>query len=93
MEPQSQKASIFSFYYRVSNRRGGRNKQGGWQIPAKINGEGAINGQVGKNIKLINGEAGKNTTIRNFIKIKSSNDFVKIYYERYFIYMKNQFQT
>ena len=39
-------------YSRVSNRRGGRNKRGGWQISAKmINGEGAINGEVGKNLQ------------------------------------------
>ena len=49
-------------YSRVWNRRGGRNKRGGWQ----------------KSPKLINGEASKNTAIRNFIEIKLSNDFVKI---------------
>ena len=39
-------------YSRVSNRRGGRNKRGGWQISAKIiNGEGRINGEVGKNLQ------------------------------------------
>ena len=39
-------------YSRVSNRRGGCNKQGGWQILAKlIKGEGAINGEVGKNLQ------------------------------------------
>ena len=38
-------------YSRVSNRRGGRKKRRGWQISAKIiNGEGAINGEVGKNL-------------------------------------------
>ena len=55
-------------YSRVWNRRGGRNKRGGWQESPKL-----IKGEVG-----INGEAGKNTTIRNFIEIKSSNDLVKI---------------
>ena len=55
-------------YSRVSNRREGRNKRGGWQISAKIiNEEGAINR-----------EAGKNTAIRNLIEIKSSNNLVKI---------------
>ena len=49
-------------YYQVSNRRRGQNKRGGQQISANI----------------INGEAGKNTAIRNFIEIKSSNNFVKI---------------
>ena len=49
-------------YSRVSNRRGGRNKRGGWQ----------------KSPKLVNGEAGKNTAIKNFIETKSSNDYVKI---------------
>ena len=34
-----------------------------------INGEGAINGETGKN---------KNTAIRNFIDIKSSNNLAKI---------------
>ena len=39
-------------YSRVSSRRGGRNKRGGWQISAKIiNGEGTINGEIGKNLK------------------------------------------
>ena len=33
-------------YSRVSNRRGGQNKRGGWQISAKI-----INGDVGKNLQ------------------------------------------
>ena len=59
---------------------------GEWEISVKIiNGEGAINGEVGKkSSKLLNGEvgtnwkAGKNTAIRNFIEIKSSNDLVKI---------------
>ena len=77
---------LFSFlvnnnrYSLVSNRRGERNKWGGWQISAKvINGEGAINGDVWpKSPKLINGEATKNTAIINFIEIKSSNDLVKI---------------
>ena len=55
-------------YSRVSNRRQGRNKRGGWQISEKItNMEGAING-----------EAGKNTAIINFIGIKSSANLVKI---------------
>ena len=45
-----------------NNKRGGCNKQGGWQ----------------KSPKLINGEASKNTAIRNFIEIRSSNDLVKI---------------
>ena len=37
-------------YSQVSNRRGGWNKWGGWQILAKIiNRKGAINGVVGKN--------------------------------------------
>ena len=35
-------------YSRVSSRRGGRNKRGGWQISAKI-----INGEVGKNLKRL----------------------------------------
>ena len=57
-------------YSRVANRRRGRNKRGGYQISAKmINGEGAINGETGKN---------KNTAIRNFIDIKSSNNLAKI---------------
>ena len=43
-------------YSRVSNRKGGPNKGGGWQISAKI----------------INGQVGKNTAIKNFIEIKSS---------------------
>ena len=62
-----------------NNKRGGRNKQGCWQISVKIiNGEGVINGEVGKKSpKLINGEAGKNTAITNFIEIKS-NHLVKI---------------
>ena len=55
-------------YSRVSNRRGGRNKRRGWQKSPKL-----INGEVG-----IKGEAGKSTAIRNFIEIKSSDDFVKI---------------
>ena len=39
-------------YSRVSNRRGGRNKRGGWQISAKIiSGEGAINGEASKNLQ------------------------------------------
>ena len=69
-------------YSGVSNRSGGRNKRGGWQISVKtINGEGAIYGEIGKNLKYDkrqvgeNGEAGENTA---FIEIKSSNDFVKI---------------
>ena len=75
--------TLYAFRYsRVSNRRGGRNKREGKQIAAKIiDGEGAINGEAGKNLqKLINeevgiyGEAGKNRAIRNFIEIKSSND-------------------
>ena len=45
-----------------NNKRGGCNKRGSWQ----------------KSPKVINGEAGKNTAIGNFIKIKSSNDLVKI---------------
>ena len=71
-------------YSRVSNRRGGRNKRGRWQISAKIiNGEGAINvGGWQKSPKLINGEAGKNTAIRNFIELKPSNDLVKILTKR-----------
>ena len=43
---------ISNTYSRVSNRRGGRDKRGGWQILPKItNGEGAINGEVGKNLQ------------------------------------------
>ena len=39
-------------YFRVSNRRGGQNKRGGWQILAKIiNGKGAINEKFGKNLQ------------------------------------------
>ena len=52
----------------VSNRWGRWNKWGGWQSSAKV-----LNGKVG-----INGEIGKNAAIRNVIKIKSSNDLVKI---------------
>ena len=73
-------------YSWLSNRRGGRNKGGGWQILAKIiNEEGATNGEVGKKSPKvinrevgINEETGKNTAIANFIEIKSSNDLVKI---------------
>ena len=50
--------SLPTHYSRVSNRRGGQNKRGGWQ----------------KSPKLINGEAGKSTASRNFSEIKSSND-------------------
>ena len=51
-----------------NNKRGGCNKRRGWQkSPKLINGEGATNG-----------EAGKNTAIRNFIGIKSSSELVKI---------------
>ena len=57
-----------TYYSRVSNRRARQNRQGGWQISAKI-----INGEVG-----INREAGKNTSITNFIEIKLSNNLVKI---------------
>ena len=43
------KWSLFH-YSRVSGRREGRNKRGGWQISVKIiNGQGAINGEVDKN--------------------------------------------
>ena len=43
--------TLIFLYCRVSNRRGGRNKQGGWQISAKlINAEGAINGEFCKNL-------------------------------------------
>ena len=79
--------TTYLYYFQVSNsRRGGRNKQGGWQISAKIiNGKGAINREVGKkSLKLINGEVGinrearKNSTIRNFIELKSTKDLVKI---------------
>ena len=39
-------------YSQVSNRMGGRNKWGGGQISAKIiNGEGAINREVDKNLQ------------------------------------------
>ena len=39
-------------YSQVSNRMGGRNKWGGGQISAKIiNGEGAINREVNKNLQ------------------------------------------
>ena len=42
---------IFFAYSRVSNRRGGRKKRGGWQILVrKTNREGAINEEVGKNL-------------------------------------------
>ena len=67
------------FYSRISNRRGGRKKRGGWQILAKI-----INGGWQKSPKLmnmevgLNEEAGKSTAIRNFIEMRSSNDLVKI---------------
>ena len=41
-----------SKYSRISNRKGGWSKGGGWQILAKIiNGEGAINGDFGKNLQ------------------------------------------
>ena len=60
--------AFFKAYPQVSNRRGGQNIWGGWQILAKI-----INREVG-----VNREAGKNTAIRNFIEIKPSNDLVKI---------------
>ena len=44
------RCSLKTTYSWVSNRRGGWNKQGGWQISAKIiNGKGAINGELGKN--------------------------------------------
>ena len=67
------KMSCISAYSRVLNTRRGRNKRGGWQILAKIiNGEGATNRKVGRNLQS------KNTAIRNFTEIKSSNDFVKI---------------
>ena len=51
-----------------NNKRRGCNKQGGWQKPPKL-----MNWEV-----RINEETGKNTAVRNFIKIKSSNDLVKI---------------
>ena len=39
-----------AFYFRVSNKRIGRNKLGGWEISTKIiNGEVAINVEVSKN--------------------------------------------
>ena len=39
-------------YSQVSNRRGGWNNRGGWQISVKIiNGEGAIDGEAGKNLQ------------------------------------------
>ena len=39
-------------YSRVSNRRGGQSKRGGWQISAKIIiREGAINGKIDKNLQ------------------------------------------
>ena len=60
--------AFFKAYPQVSNRRGGQNIQGGWQILAKI----------------INREAGKNAAIRNFTEIKPSNDFVKISTKRTF---------
>ena len=51
-----------------NNKRGRCNKRGGWQISAKIiNGDGAING-----------EAGKNIAVRNCIEIKWSNYLEKI---------------
>ena len=51
---------LFYTYSRISNRRGGRNKQGGRQILAKvINGEGAINGEVAK-ISKVNKRGGWN---------------------------------
>ena len=60
------------YYSRVSNRKKGRegsriNGETGKFRHKMINGNGAINGEVDKN-----------TAIRNFIEIKSSNDFVKI---------------
>ena len=46
----SGKKTIFA-YSRVSNRRSGWKKRGGWQILIKIiNEEGAINEEVGKNL-------------------------------------------
>ena len=71
-------------YYRVSNRRGRQNNQGGWQIQNNIPGRWNKQGGSQKSPKVINrevginGEAGKNTAIRNFIEIKSSSDLVKI---------------
>ena len=71
-------------YSRVSNRRRGRNKREGWQISAIIiNGEGAINGEVG-----INQETDQNTAIRNFIEIKSSSDLVKISTNAKVVYLR-----
>ena len=44
---------LFYTYSRISNRRGGRNKQGGWQISAKIiSKEGAVNREVAKISKV-----------------------------------------
>ena len=79
---------LFSYkkYSRVSNRRRGRNKRGGWQISAIIrNGEGAINGEVG-----INGDTGQNTAIRNFIETKSSSDLVKISTNTKIVYLHEE---
>ena len=71
-------------YSRVSNRRGGWNKKGSWQISTKIiNGKGAINEELGKNLQGYKRggwnirEVGK-LEIRKFIEIKSSNDLVEI---------------
>ena len=51
---------LTSTYSRVSNRRGGWNKRGGWQILSKIiNGEGAINGGWQK-ISKVNKRGGWN---------------------------------
>ena len=49
-------------YFRVSNRKGGRNKQGGWKISAKIIKREGCNkrGDWQKYPKLINGEVGIN---------------------------------
>ena len=44
--------TLLNFATRVSNRRGGQNKKGSWQISAKIiNRQGAINREVGKNLQ------------------------------------------
>ena len=72
MSEATQKTQGFEeyVYSRVSNRKGGRNKRGGWEILAKIiNLESAINEEVGKNLQVIKRggwnkrEAGKNTAI------------------------------
>ena len=77
-------------YSQVSNRTGGQNKQGGWQISAKIiKGNGAINGKIGK-VSKVNKRRGWNKIIkRSCENINKKN----IRNTKLVIYMKNHFQT